>query len=603
MRLRQRQFVLLLIMLAGLVTSFSAPGIYTKERAWRATPLAPRLRQPSLAPPSTPPPAAHPAVTPIWSAQIGWMRVPGQGWHYADFVHLAGAGINQVEINLDWGAIEPSRGHFDFRRLDRYLADAAAARLRLVLIFWESVWDGPGMNPPAWLPQRDRTSDGLATAYPPWWDADAMRAYFHYIATTLDHVNASPGFGGLFVSYGWLDAEWGPAPKGSQGVAGYDPADIAEFHRWLPRQYASLEAFNRHWHTSFTAWDQVPAPLPGSAMFPLYQSFRLYSVATVYDALSRLARGHSRAPLYYYWGGGLGGAGGISVLGNDPDMFFRLARRYRATIVLDDADHAGLALLFGDMAEAYDVPLMEEWTPRNQGLLAEAAAWLAHYGLGLPRIQGEDFFLYQAQRPGREFVRAWPLFTAAHAALAALHGRAPRLNIALLVPTSELGRSQQLAPAPGLAAALGMFWRTHLVLPAVITDSELQHGIVNASNYSQIFKINSAGSPNDVLNQALPLLDPYAALNPVSADLTIVPVVSGDAIWVLIANRGATAYSGQLSLALPTLVLSARSYAAELSFPAPPPESFQLQPSSSGSVAWKIALPSGGLQIWHLTPP
>ncbi len=558
-------------------------------------------RPPQPAAPPAAPPAPAPPV-PIWSAQIGWLRGPGQAWRGRDFARLARAGINQVEINLDWGAIEPRRGQFDFRLLDRDLANAAAARLRLVLIFWESIWDGPGMNPPAWLPQRDRTSDGIATAYPPWWDADALRAYFHYLSATLDHVRSSPGFGGLFVSYGWLDAEWGPAPKGSRGVGGYAPADLAQFHRWLPLQFRSLVQFNRHWNTDYAGWKQVPAAIPGQPLFALYQQFRRYSVAAAYDALSRLVRRHTAAPLYYYWGGGLGGAGGVSVLGNDPDLFFRLARKYRATVVLDDADHAGLALLFGSLAQAYQVPLLEEWTPRAAGLRAEAAAWLAHYGLGMPQIRGEDFFLFQTQHPGREFLLAWPLYLSARAPLAAVQGSVPWQSVALQVPTGALGTSVALAPAPGLAAALGDFWRRHHVLPALVTDTELHAGVMRPGQFTQIFPLPTAGASAAVFNAALAALSPYAGLNPESADLTIVPVVKQGSAWLLLANRGAPDYQGELRLALPQLGLPTRAYAAAAAFPARLRQSYNLQPAADGWISWPLALPAGALQIWRLSP-
>ncbi len=136
----------------------------------------------------------------------------------------------------------------------------------------------------------------------------------------------------------------------------------------------------------------------------------------------------------------------------------------------------------------------------------------------------------------------------------------------------------------------------------MITDRELQHGIVAAGDYAQIFNIRPGGNPDSVLSQALLLLSPFAALNPDSGNLTVVPVVANGSGWLLLANRGAQPYAGQLRLALTQLGLPARSYAATLSFPVPPAQSFQLQPSAGGWLAWTLALPAGGLQIWHLTP-
>lgn len=48
--------------------------------------------------------------------------------------------MNRVEINLDWADIEPQDGAYDFRLLNRYMAEAAKAHLKIYLLFWESVW-------------------------------------------------------------------------------------------------------------------------------------------------------------------------------------------------------------------------------------------------------------------------------------------------------------------------------------------------------------------------------------------------------------------------------------------------------------------------------
>ena len=50
-------------------------------------------------------------------------------------------------------------------------------------------------------------------------------------------------------------------------------------------------------------------------------------------------------------------------LGNLPDVFFKLARRYNVTVLEDAANSAGLSLLFGSLARAYHVRSAQEWTP------------------------------------------------------------------------------------------------------------------------------------------------------------------------------------------------------------------------------------------------
>jgi hypothetical protein len=100
-----------------------------------------------------------PTGAPIWAVQIDFTRPGNVGWDASDFAAIAHSGINRVEINLDWDDLEPKKGQYDFRRLDSYLAAADKADIKLIPIFWESVWgEEQGKNPPRWLTGRDLSS-------------------------------------------------------------------------------------------------------------------------------------------------------------------------------------------------------------------------------------------------------------------------------------------------------------------------------------------------------------------------------------------------------------------------------------------------------------
>ena len=213
---------------------------------------------------------------PFWWAQILYTKSHNIPWSESDFAALAQNGMNGIEINPIWAKIEPQKGQYDFTLLDRYMAQAAKAHLKVYLIFWLS--ESQGNNPPPWIAAHDVTSDGVPAEEPPWWDTASQKAYLDYIARTIDHVKSSPSFGGLYTSYGWLDSEWGMPPKGSHGVTGYAPEDIRAFYRWLPRSYKTIANFNRRWHTSFHNWSDVPVARPGDPLFPVYQQFRLYPI-------------------------------------------------------------------------------------------------------------------------------------------------------------------------------------------------------------------------------------------------------------------------------------------------------------------------------------
>lgn len=357
---------------------------------------------------------------PIWQAQIDFTKPHNVPWDEPDFATLKRSGINRAEINMDWGDIEPQRGQYDFKLLDSYLKAAAGAGIKMYLIFWESVCaQRQGKNPPQWLTARDVLSDGTKAQEPPWWDENSQKAYFDYMAHTIDHVKNNPGFGGLYANYGWLDAMWGPRRNVKSGLAGYAPADIQAFYRWLPQTYRTLADFNRQWHTSYHAWRDIPAGKPGDPMFAVYQRFRHYSVEHTYGELSHLVREHTNAPVFYYWGGGISGShNGPGILENDPDTFFRLARRYNVTVVLDDVEATGNALIFGTAARVYGVSLLQEWTPSRRDLEAEIPQWLSHIGLGAPHVVGESFFIYppRPDRPG--WMDAWKAYQEWHATLA-----------------------------------------------------------------------------------------------------------------------------------------------------------------------------------------
>ena len=514
---------------------------------------------------------------PIWAAQIDFTKAHDQPWNTADFVVLAQSGINRIEINLNWADIEPGKGQFHFPLLDTYLDAAAQAHVKLILIFWESVWgEQKGKNPPAWITSRDVTSDGIAAQQPPWWDADAKQSYFDYVARVIDHCQKKDGFGGLFANYGWLDAMWGPVPKGSHGVTGYASADRKEFHRWLAEENGSIATFNRKRNTKFADWEQVPAARPGQPLFDLYQHFRNYSVEATYNDLSKLVRSHTDAPLFYYWGGGLTGRGGSAVLGNDPDLFFRAAKKWNATVVLDDADHGGLALLFGSMARAYQVPLLQEWTPRPTGLRGETPEWLGHIGLSAPFGTGEDFFIYPPPQDKPGFPQAFTAYKEWRNVLSRIGGTSPRQPVAILVPTRAIVLNENLDAFKNLSDELKNFWRRHLVLPYFITDQEVINRVVDLSMFRAVVDLGDI-SPHlpqlqtfshehpvlHRLDEALSYLTPYAALDPPSDQIEVTPTVDGANLWLAIANTSETkSYLGSLTLDFAAMHLKAAGYGA-----------------------------------------
>lgn len=546
---------------------------------------------------------------PFWWAQILYTKSQGVPWTESDFASLAHSGMTGIEINPIWAKIEPKQGHYDFSLLDRYMAQAAKTHLKVYLIFWLS--ENPGNNPPPWIPQHDISSDGIPAKVAPWWDGRAQKAYLDYIARTIDHVKSSPSFGGLYTSYGWLDSEWGMPPKGSHGVVGYAPDDIREFYRWLPREYKTIGGFNHRWHTAFKRWIDVPAAKPGDALFPLYQQFRLYSVADSFDAMSRVVRAHTDATLIYAWGGEICGIMGPSVQGNDPDTFFQKAKQYHAVVNLDDANVPGLALIFGSMARAYRVPLLEEWTP-GHNRMSRTPKWLSHIGLAAPFAVGEDFYIYPPPNHDAGFEHGWNLYTDWHATLAkVIHGYTPEQPVAVIVPTRKIALSASLNPYPALTSDLTDFWRHNRVLPHFITDEEITTGVVNLQQFHAVVDLGdevdtlpslkryAANHPVlKSLDQALPYLRSYASVDPEQDSLEIVPTVDGSSVWLTIANTDAAhLYSGTIRFDPAAVGLGSLTYGVKN---ARTGKTISATRNADGSLQWHILVPAAQLLILHV---
>ncbi len=523
-------------------------------------------------------------------------------WSVRTFTHLAARGINYAEINMAWEQVEPEPGHFNFEMLDQTLANAAKAHVRLIPIFWYSVWPG---NPAAWITHFDVGSSGATSQVPVWWSHANREAYFHYVTATIAHLKNKPGFGGAFLNFGWLDYMWGP-PPGGRGVNGYAPADVQRFHTWLPSRYRTLSAFNRRFHKHYAAWAKVPAAKPDQPLFSAYQHFRNWSVIATYRQLTRLVRRETTAPLYYYWGGGFGGAGEAF---NLPDDFFQMARQYHVTVCEDCADHTGLMLLFGSLARAYHVPLLTEWTPRPTGLSKEITQYLGHYGLALPRTVGMDFFLYHG---GREFTIGFPVYVRSLKLLGQIHGTYLHTPVAVYI--SYRGIFARPTVLQGMSNRLAAIWRRLHIAFTVVTDREIKVGVVHLGQFRAVLPLNGRHDPailayaahgGKVLTNASQLAHyarPYIRFAPAANGMEVVPTVDAPSrtAWLTLCNwQFAPAYKhGLVMINWRDLGLPAGSYRV---LDAATGRPIAGSASADGFKAPFTIVP-GVLKIWKITP-
>jgi Beta-galactosidase len=178
------------------------------------------------------------SAAPLWSTQL-FFDNNGTPWSEASFAALKADGLTTAEIDMSWQTIEPTQGTFSFTELDQELANAAAAGIKLVPIFWYSGWAG---TPATWVTSTEVNSSGGQGTTPAWWDPTAEPAYLTYVTDTIKHLAGEAGYGGSVLDYGHLDAQW---DDGNGNAGGWAPDDINEFHNvYLPATYSSIGAFN-----------------------------------------------------------------------------------------------------------------------------------------------------------------------------------------------------------------------------------------------------------------------------------------------------------------------------------------------------------------------
>jgi hypothetical protein len=415
----------------------------------------------------------------LWATQLDFDD-NGAPWSEASLAALKADGLNSVEIDMSWNAVEPSPGTFDFTELDQELANAAAAGMRIVPIFWESGWGG---SPASWATSREVSSTGVTGVQPAWWDPAVQPEYFAYVTDTIAHITHNPGYGGSILDYGFLDAQWDI----DNGAGGWAQDDINKFHQaYLPATYQTVAAFNAKYGTSYTSFSQVPAAKPGQPLADVYDQFRVWSMQDIYSTLTAAVRKVSSGPLYYYYGGHLANQPDYA---NNPDTFFSLARKYNVTIILDSAQSTGLALTFGSLARAYHVRVAQEWTAPGQNDQLDAAAvnWLANYAIGLPEGGGEDFFIHDGTSKD---TYGFPIYTSWLPTLQKLSGSYPQQPAAVYMNVSQGFGNSAGGSLANVEYDLATLWARDQSGFAVVTSQEVASGVVKLSQYKAVLPLN-----------------------------------------------------------------------------------------------------------------
>jgi hypothetical protein len=537
--------------------------------------------------------------TSFWSTQLDFDD-KGTPWSEASFAALKADGLTTAEIDMPWNTIEPSKGTFSFTELDQELANASAAGMKLVLIFWYSGWGG---SPASWVTSNEVNSSGAAGTAPAWWDPTAEPAYLTYVTDTVKHVVSEAGYGGSILDYGELDAQWN---DGNGNAGGWAPDDINEFRNvYLPATYASISAFNSKNGASYSSFSQVPAATPGQPLATVYQDFRVWSVQTVYGQLTAQVRAiTSSTPLYYYFGGHIGNG---AVIVNIPDVFFSLARQYTVTVIEDAAQSPGLALLFGSLGRAYGVQVAMEWTAPgdNSQLAAQAVQWIDNYGMALPNGGGDDFFIHDGTEKD---VVGFPVYTGWLPNVQHLSGSYPQQPVAVYVDYSQAYGNASGGSLATPENAITSLWDDYQAGFEVVTSQEADSGIVKLSQFKAVLPINgvdanltayknSGGTLLTAGSQLAQYAPAYASLAS-SGVLQIVPDVSsaGTSAQLTLANvTSGTAYDDSVTVSPAGLGIASGTYhVVNASGTAVPQEAV------SGGICTEADIPAASLAEWSV---
>jgi hypothetical protein len=543
--------------------------------------------------------AASSPTTPIWSTQLDFDN-NGTAWSESFFAGLKADGLTTAELNMPWGTIEPAAGTFSFSEWDTELANASAAGIQLIPIFWQAGWGG---SPAPWITDFEVGSGGAQGLAPAWWDPTEQSEYFTYVTLAIKNAVAQAGgYGGAVLDYGYLDAMWDLNGAGG----GWAADDLTEFRNtYLPDTFGTIATFNADNGTSYGSFGQVPAAAPGQALFGVFQAFRAWSVAQTYGQLTADARAVTAStPLYYYFGGGFGNATSYA---NNPDTFFKLAKQYNVTIIDDDASSQGLTLTFGSLARAYGVKLAQEWTapPSNTQLAAEAAQWISLYSVGLPEGGGEDFFIHDGTEKD---IVGFPIYTSWLPELKGLSGTYPQQPAAVYIDFSQGYGNTSGGSLGSVEGQLADLWLGDQAGFTVVTSQEVNNGAISLSAFKAILPLNgtdanltayknAGGTLLTAASQLSQYAPAYATLAS-SGVAQVVPAVSssGTSAQLTLADiTSGTAYDNSITVSPAGLGLASGTYhVVNASGTAVPQEAV------SGGICTEADLPAASLTEWSV---
>mgnify|MGYP001626165568 CR=1 FL=1 len=429
----------------------------------------------------------------VWSTQVPYLGSNGKPHDFEYFMSIKEQGFNTIFLTVPWGAVEYGPNEYDFHVLDQYMNYTEALGLRVILVFFYSVpaaAGDPDATPPWLLNNGELEVNPLGQPQNPpalaWWNMTDRQYYFNFIKTVVSRYVNYSNLLGVLVDYGWLDDDWGPGVNGLP--VGYAKSDVAMFRQWLRQTYhGNITLLNEQWGTDYRSFNQInPSTIPFTGNWRYFQEFRVWSINETYSQLFSMIRSiiGPNKMLLLYWGGAIDDTYGLQM----PEIYFKLARIYNVTIVLDDADWTNNAVFFSNLARVYHVHLMMEWTP-VPSTRSYYSKYLSHLILGYPWLVGGDYYVFI-----RSLNWFWPtvqLNAMATKIYELINGTYPSTKVALLYMTmfgDTYGNWRYLVNETGLIPGSLLNVNNHYAYYPfnMITVNELALGLVNLSNYKYL---------------------------------------------------------------------------------------------------------------------
>ena len=197
-----------------------------------------------------------------------------------DLQKIKSLGFNTVRTWVEWSAGEPREGQYHLDNLDLMLELAEEAGLKVIVqVYVDSAPEWVGRKfPDGRFVSQDGTAIPSQAAPGYCFDHPGVRAavtgFFKEVARRASKSAA-------FHAYDlWSEPavmNWAQPAYIPNAQFCYCPHSMARFRQWLQGKHGSIEALNRAWYRTFSAWQEVEPPRFGTILtYADFMDWRVY---------------------------------------------------------------------------------------------------------------------------------------------------------------------------------------------------------------------------------------------------------------------------------------------------------------------------------------